>query len=133
MTGTLSRLAFASMAAALAVCMPLLAAAQGVANPDDARKKLDADRGKLEATQRRSKELQAEMDKIAAERERINARLLETAKLIQQSEGQLSLIELRLGELEAQEKQVRDALEARHGTISALLAAMQRMGRNPPR
>src|SRR5262249_32841488 len=34
--------------------------------------------------------------------------------------------------LEAQEKQLRGTLEARHGSISGLLAAMQRMGRNPP-
>src|SRR5262245_50615502 len=72
------------------------------------------------------------MDKLAAERERINSRLLETGKLIQQSEAQLGLIESRLGELEAQEKQIRGTLEERHGSISALLAAMQRMGRNPP-
>jgi murein hydrolase activator len=102
------------------------------ANPDDARKQLDSDRGRLEATQRRSKEIQADMDKLAAERERINSRLVETGKLIQQSEAQLGLIESRLGDLEAQERQVRGSLEERHGSISALLAAMQRMGRNPP-
>ena len=72
------------------------------------------------------------MDKLAAERQRINERLVDTARLIQQSEGQLNLIESRLGDLEAQEKQVRGSLAQRHGSISALLAAMQRMGRNPP-
>ena len=117
--------------AALVVAMPQSAAAQALA-PDEARKRLEADRGRLEANKRRSKELQSDLDKIAAERERINARLVETAKLIQQSEGQLSLIESRLGELEAQERHLRGSLESRHGSISALLAAMQRMGRNPP-
>ena len=72
--------------AALVVAMPQAAAAQAIA-PDEARKRLEADRGRLEATQRRSKELQADLDKIAAERQRINERLVETAKLIQQSEG----------------------------------------------
>ena len=117
--------------AVLVVAMPQAAAAQAIA-PDEARKRLEADRGRLEANKRRCKELQSDLDKIAAERERINARLVETAKLIQQSEGQLSLIESRLGELEAQERHLRGSLEARHGSISALLAAMQRMGRNPP-
>jgi septal ring factor EnvC (AmiA/AmiB activator) len=112
--------------------LPTLAGAQAPANPEDARKQLESDRGRLEATQRRSKELQAEMDKLAAERERINSRLVETGKLIQQSEAQLSLMESRLGDLEAQEKQIRSTLEERHGSISSLLAAMQRMGRNPP-
>jgi septal ring factor EnvC (AmiA/AmiB activator) len=109
-----------------------LAAAQGTVSPDEARKKLDADKGRLEASQRRSKELQADMDKLSAERQRINERLVDTARLIQQSEGQLNLIESRLGDLEAQEKQVRGSLAQRQGSISALLAAMQRMGRNPP-
>ncbi len=120
------------IAAAAMAAVPLLALAQGSLSPEDARKRVDADRGRLEATQRRSKELQADMDKIAAERERINARLVETGKLIQQSEAQLSLIESRLGELETQENHLRGSLEQRHGSISALLAAMQRMGRNPP-
>ena len=34
--------------------------------------------------------------------------------------------------MEAQEKHLRGTLEQRHGTISGLLAAMQRMGSNPP-
>lgn len=117
--------------AASFVALPLLALAQAPTT-EEARKRLEADKSRLDATQKRSKELQADLDKIAAERERINARLVETGKLIQMSEGQLSLIESRLGELEAKERQLRGVLEQRHGTISALLAAMQRMGRNPP-
>jgi septal ring factor EnvC (AmiA/AmiB activator) len=117
--------------AASILALPLLALAQAP-TPEEARKRLEADKGSLDASQKRSKELQADLDKIAAERQRINARLIETGKLIHLSEAQLNLIESRLGELEAQEKQLRGTLEQRHGTISALLAAMQRMGRNPP-
>jgi septal ring factor EnvC (AmiA/AmiB activator) len=120
------------IAVACTVVFPLFAAAQGGVTPDEARKRLESDRGRLEATERRSKDLQADLNKIAAERERINARLVETAKLVQQSEGQLSLIESRLGELDVQEKHLRETLVARHGSISALLGAMLRMGRNPP-
>lgn len=127
-----SALFFAAWAAVVVFALPEHASAQGGLSPDDVRKRLDTDRTRLDMTQRRSKELQADLDKIAAERERLNARLLETGKLIHQSEGQLNLIESRLGELESQEKTVRQTLEARHGSISALLAAMQRMGRNPP-
>jgi septal ring factor EnvC (AmiA/AmiB activator) len=110
----------------------LSALAQGSPSAEDARKRRETDRGKLESTQRRSKELQSDLEQIAAERERINARLVETGRQIQQSEAQLTLIESRLGELDSQKNQVREALEARHSSISALLAAMQRMGRNPP-
>ena len=127
-----SRTGRAGWAAVGALLLPTLAGAQAPANPEEARKQLESDKGRLEATQRRSKKMQSEMDKLAAERERINSRLVETGKLIQQSEAQLSLMESRLGDLEAQEKQIRSTLEERHGSISSLLAAMQRMGRNPP-
>lgn len=130
---TLQTLMRGCLVAAVAAAMPHLASAQQPAvGKDEARKRLESEAGRLEATQRRGKELQSDLAKIAAERERINARLVETGKLIQQSEAQLSLIESRLGELGAQEQHLRQSLEARHGSISALLAAMQRMGRNPP-
>jgi septal ring factor EnvC (AmiA/AmiB activator) len=129
---TLRSLARACFVAACAAALPQLAAAQGGLAPDEVRKRLEGDRGRLEATEKRSKELQKDLDKIAAERQRINARLVETAKLIQQSEAQLNLIEHRLGELAAQEKQLVGQLEQSHGKISAVLSAMLRMGRNPP-
>ncbi len=122
----------ACLAAGLAAAGSGLATAQTSISQEEARKQLETNRNKLEATRRRSKELQGDLNKIRDERERINALLLETAKLIQQSEGRLTLIESRLGDLEAQQKTARQTLRARHGTISALLAAMQRMGRNPP-
>jgi murein hydrolase activator len=129
---TLRTLARSCIVAACSVALPQLAAAQGSLAPDEARKRLESDRTRLEATERRSKELQKDLDKIAAERKRINARLVETAKLIQQSEAQLNLIEQRLGELAAQEKHLLGLLEQSHGKISTVLAAMLRMGRNPP-
>jgi murein hydrolase activator len=125
-------LARGCIVAACCAVLPQLAAAQGGPAPDEARKRLESDRSRLEATERRSKELQKDLDKIAAERKRINARLVETAKLIQQSEAQLNLIEARLGELGAQEKHLLGLLEQSHGKISTVLAAMLRMGRNPP-
>ena len=112
--------------------VPSLAAAQGAASPDEARKRLEADKSRLDATQKRSKEIKADLDKIAAERQRINARLVETGKLIHQSEGQLNLIEFAAGRAGGAGKAAAGTLEQRHGAISALLAAMQRMGRNPP-
>ena len=110
---TLRSLARGCIVAAFSAVVPQLAAAQGNLAPDEARKRLESDRGRLEATERRSKELQKDLDKIAAERQRINARLVETAKLIQQSEAQLNVIEARLGELAAQEKHLREAAGAK--------------------
>lgn len=126
----LTGLTRAWVAAAL-VALPLAVLAQS-ASEDEARKLLEAEKSRLDASQKRSKELQADYDNLAAERERNNARLIETGKLIHQTEGRLLQIEGKLGELEAQEKHLRGTLAHRHAEISALLAAMQRMGRNPP-
>jgi septal ring factor EnvC (AmiA/AmiB activator) len=116
-----------------AVWAPLPVLAQGAApDAEEARKRLEADKSRLNATEKRSKEIQSDLDKLDAERQRINDRLLATGKQIQASEAKLGLIESRLGELDSQERQLRDTLQQRHGAISSLLAALQRMGRNPP-
>jgi septal ring factor EnvC (AmiA/AmiB activator) len=123
------------VAAAAGLALPIAALAQGTTQ-DDARKRLEADKKNqekvLDAKQKLSKELKADVDRLASERQRINARLIETGKLIHQSEAQLNQIEAKMDQLEAQEKHLRGELEERHGTISALLSAMLRMGRNPP-
>jgi septal ring factor EnvC (AmiA/AmiB activator) len=107
--------------AAIAVLRVSASAQEGTT--EDARKRLETDRSKLESTQRRSNELQSELEKVAAERERINARLVEAGKMIDSS----------LAELEAREKVLRRTLEQRHDWISAwVAAAMRRTGENPP-
>ena len=99
---------------------------------DDARRKLEANKKVLEETRQREQELQRDVGSLEAEKTRINRNLIDTAKAIQRAEGKLTQIEERLGELEAQEKLVRGSLVQNQGKIAKLLAAMQRMGRNPP-
>ena len=126
-----------SAAAGLWFCVagpqPVLAQA-GVPkiSPDDARNQRDANRFQLEEMQRRQKEIQTDVTRLRDERAQINTRLIETGDLIKQSEAQLTVIEQRTSELEAQEGIIRGSLEQKHGSIATLLAAMQRMGRNPP-
>jgi septal ring factor EnvC (AmiA/AmiB activator) len=118
-----------------ALAAPALAQSPPGGDPvsaEEARKRLEADKTRLDAQQKRTKELQAGADKINQEVERIAARLVETGRHIQASEARLSVIESKQGELEKQEKQLRDSLAQRQGTLSALLATLQRMGRNPP-
>ena len=119
-------------ASMLAVSCLLAQAHAQTLDPNEARRQLEASRFQLEETQKRSKEIQSDVTKMREEREQLNTQLLDTAKTIQGSEGQLTKIESRLGELQAQEQLIRGSLEKSHGSISGLLAAMQRMGRNPP-
>jgi septal ring factor EnvC (AmiA/AmiB activator) len=126
------RLAWAGLA--LLVSVPVLAETQTPppASPQDAQRALEAKRKTLEETENKAKAIQSDVADLDAERERLNARLVETASLIQKSEAQLTAIEGRMSELEAQEKIVRGSLGERNEQISTLLAALQRMGRNPP-
>ncbi len=112
---------------------PAEPAGQTLAPSADAVKKaLEARRHDLKSTLDKAGAIEQDVAKLAEERGKINQRLQETASQIQDSESRLSVVEARLGELDIQEKMIRGSLAQRHGQISTLLAALQRMGRNPP-
>ena len=121
--------------AALLLLLPFQAGAQVVPEPaqtEEATRALEAKRRALSEAESKARAIQGDVADLDVERERLNARLVETAALIQKSEVQLTSIEGRMSELEAQEKIVRGSLGERHGQIATLLGALQRMGRNPP-
>ncbi len=99
---------------------------------DEVKKALDSRREELKSTLDRAGNIEKDVAKLAEERGKLNENLQDTASKIQDSEGRLTVIENRLGELEIQDKMIRGSLAQRHGQISTLLAALQRMGRNPP-
>jgi murein hydrolase activator len=118
------------LAALAAVCLPQ--APVHAQSKDEVRQKLEKNRAQLDEAQKRGQGLEADMGQLKTDRERLNGNLVETARQVQKSEGQMSAIESRLGELESQETMLRGSLAQRHDSIARLLAAMQRMGRNPP-
>jgi septal ring factor EnvC (AmiA/AmiB activator) len=118
-------------AAVMLIGMPLSASAQ-TPSAEEARKRLKDDKTLLDAKEKRSRELEANAEKLRREIKAIADRLVETGKHIQASEARLSVIETNQGKLEQQEAELRESLARRHGTLSALLATLQRMGRNPP-
>lgn len=104
------------------------------ANPkaDEISRKLERQQHELEAKELRDREIQKDLVSLSDDRREINARLVETASRVQASEEKMSGIEQRLAGFEKQERQIRESLAKEHGKISGLLAALQRMGRNPP-
>ena len=108
------------------------ALAQTPSKNEDAKKQLESKRNELQDVQKRAQSLESDVQSLAAERERLNSRLVETADLIKKSEGQLTAIETRLGELDEQQRILKGSLNQRHDQIAKLLSALQRMGRNPP-
>jgi septal ring factor EnvC (AmiA/AmiB activator) len=131
-------LALRTNAAALAIvlCSSMAAPAAAQQQPppsrSEAAQQLDARRNALSETKRREDVLRDDVAQLREEQERITQQVLETAQRVQKGEAQMSLIESRRGDLEAQEKAVRGSLAQRHDQIAKLLAAMQLMGRNPP-
>jgi septal ring factor EnvC (AmiA/AmiB activator) len=102
------------------------------ATADDAAKTLERQRSELEAQEARDRELQKDLTNLRVDSREINARLVETAALVQRSEEQMTAIEDRLAAFERQERDIRASLAKEHGKMSNILAALQRMGRNPP-
>ncbi|MFT3733003.1 MAG: peptidoglycan DD-metalloendopeptidase family protein [Hyphomicrobium sp.] len=100
--------------------------------PISAKRILQEKKHELDVNAAKELTIQSDVAQLDAERERLNERLIDTAGLIQRSEGQMTAIEGRLSELEEQDRIVRGSLAQRHGEIATLLSALQRMGRNPP-
>lgn len=98
----------------------------------DVQRRLEETKEQLEARRRSEQVIANDMAQMRLEREQLNRDLIETGRLIRKSEGELTSIESRLGELEAQEKLLRGSLAQRHDSILKLLSALQRMGHNPP-
>lgn len=129
--GAIRTAACLALAAALATASGGSALGQG-AGASDAAKQLELRRQQLKETEQRTKSVQQSVADLAKEREQINGELIESGRAIQRSEVRLGEIEARLGLLEVQERSVRGSLAERHDQISHMMAAMQRMGRNPP-
>ncbi len=93
---------------------------------------LEAKHNALKKKQNQAQTLKQDLELIRQQRARLNKQLIDTGALISKSEAQLTKIEARVGELEAQKNILKGSLEQRHASISKLLSALQRMGRNPP-
>ena len=102
------------------------------ANRGDLNQSLEAKQNELRQTESEARTLKQDLELIRQQRQRLNRQLIDTGALISKSEAQLTEIESRVGELEAQKKILKGSLAQRHASISKLLSALQRMGRNPP-
>lgn len=76
--------------------------------------------------------LREEIETLKSDRKALQQAILDTAQKVRTVETKVSAIENRLGALDDNERRVRIALASRHGTISEVLAALQRLGRRPP-
>ena len=90
----------------------------------------------VEDTLRQSEEqrraIEAEIESIGADRARLSAALIETTAKVQDAERGAAEATDRLARLNATADELSRSLERRRGVIADVLAALQRMGSNPP-
>jgi septal ring factor EnvC (AmiA/AmiB activator) len=107
-------------------------AADGV----DALKRRERELLAIQAAQKISRttatKLKREIDSIGDDRRKLNRQLIEVAARVRDVEAQIAGAEERLKPLDEREESLRKSLDGRREATARVLAAMQRIGRNPP-
>ncbi len=93
---------------------------------------LDAARAKAREAAENEAKLKREIDAIGDDRRVLNQQLIDTATRVRDVEASIEMTEARLKPLDDQEQLFRKSLDERRGAISEVLAALQRIGRQPP-
>jgi murein hydrolase activator len=90
----------------------------------------------VEDTLRESEEqrraIETEIDSVRADRARLSAALIETTAKVQDAERGAAAATEKLASLSATADELSRSLDGRRGLIADVLAALQRMGSNPP-
>jgi septal ring factor EnvC (AmiA/AmiB activator) len=128
-----AQLALGSAAAAQSASQP---AANQAPNPADALKQRDQDLDAALARARDSADaqtkLRSEIEALGQDRRKFNAQLIDTAARVRDVEANISAAQTRLDGLNTQEHALQKSLDQRRAVIVEVIAALQRMGRQPP-
>ena len=130
-------LAIAALAAGLALSAPQVPVFAQSAAPAAERKQasveeLDALLEAASVSDQRARELTAEISALKKDETSVTAALIQSAKTERKLSQEISPIEDRLMDYRTQEDAIRQSLFARREVLSEVLAALQRMGLNPP-
>src|SRR5580700_9102897 len=107
------------------------------ANPDlnvlkQHDQELDAARAQQRAALEAQTKLRLEIEAIGADRRALNQQLIDTAARVRDVETSIEATQARLKPLDERERIFRTSLDERREVIVEILAALQRMGRQPP-
>ena len=123
-------------AAVLAQEPPAPAARSEAADPLKTLKQRDEELKAARDEQRKSAEAEAalrrEIEQIGADRTKLNQELIDTAARLRGVETKVASTQERLKPLDENETSIRKSLDGRRAVIGEVLAALQRMGRQPP-
>jgi murein hydrolase activator len=93
---------------------------------------LDAARAQQRAAIEAQTKLRLEIEAIGADRRALNQQLIDTAARVRDVEANIDATQARLKPLDEREHMFRTSLDERREVIVEILAALQRMGRQPP-
>jgi len=86
----------------------------------------------LETVRSKAGRLETEMASLSKEQADLKRKLIDTAARIQAREDQVTAGEERLAELAAEDERLRERLKRRRVAMSEMLAALQKLEREPP-
>lgn len=86
----------------------------------------------ISLSQERVESLRSEIDALKGDRARQSAELIAAGERVKLAETDIAAMEARLGDLIVAELEVRGRLDSAGGTISGVLAALERISRSPP-
>jgi septal ring factor EnvC (AmiA/AmiB activator) len=86
----------------------------------------------LKGSDEQRRKLETDIETIRTDRARLNAALIDTNAKVQAAETRTDELEQQLKTAEGSEEAIRRTLDARRDLIGEILAALQRMGRDPP-
>jgi len=126
----------ASQAAPSSPAVPPSSPAPAAPNTADTIKQRDQELDAALSLQRNSAEnqskLRAEIESLSGDRRRFNQLLIDTAGRVRDVEANIDATQARLGPLDEREQLFRKSLDERRGAIVEIIAALQRIGRQPP-
>jgi len=119
-----------------AAAAPTPAAAPKSPTRSEAIEQREKELQKLRSEQKKAREtesgLRREVERIGDDRRKLNRQLLDVAARVRHIEEQIAVAEQRLPGLDEQERSLRESLKGRRHVMANVLAALQRIGRNPP-
>ena len=86
----------------------------------------------IRASEDQRRQIESEIEAISADRARLSAALIETTAKVQEAERGVAGADHRLASLNATADDLSRSLERRRSAIADVLAALQRMGSDPP-
>lgn len=100
--------------------------------PVDSQTQLAELEASLSLSTERAAALKAEIEAIKGDLDKQNAALIAAGERVRLAEADVAVVEVRLGELIVEELETRGRLDGADAQISNVLAALERISRNPP-